>query len=437
MNNGWSKDLIKEVDIMSKLTILKHFFISRYFRRFKNRQALEDFQARELKKHFNYLKTHSPYYKKNGFDDTTFMDKSFMMEHFDELNTVGITKEEAFKVALEAESTRDFSPMMGDISVGLSSGTSGHRGIFLTSPLERDKWAGTILGKLLPKGKLLNHRIAFFMRANNQLYDTIDSKVIDFRFYDMYRPIENLLTELIHQQPTILVAPASILLEIANQLEGQSKTIQPMKVISVAEVLEKRDANFIKEVLNQENIHQIYQCTEGFLGYTCEYGTIHLNEDILHIEPYWLDESRFHPIITDFNRQSQPIIRYLLNDILQIKQDECPCGYKLMAIESIEGRADDVFEFDASHSDHAKIKVYPDFIRRCMLYVEDILNYRVIQRADQTLEVQYEGDESHQTEIVKQFQLLASQLNFKLPEITFTDYRKPTNTKLKRIIKES
>lgn len=422
---------------MAKLRILYHFLMSRYIRHFDNRQQLEQYQKKKLDQHYQFLKEHSPYYQNNGFDNSDFMDKQFMMKYFDQLNTVGIKKDQAFQIALESESTRDFSPMIGNISVGLSSGTSGHRGIFLTSPEERDKWAGVILGKLLPQGKLLNHRIAFFMRANNQLYDTIDSKLIDFKFYDIYRPLEELMVELIQQQPTIIVAPASVLLDIATQLEGRPQSIQPIKVISVAEVLEERDAHYIQLILKQEHIHQIYQCTEGFLGCSCEHGTIHLNEDILHIEPYWLDDRRFHPIVTDFNRRSQPIIRYLLNDILVKRSEPCPCGSPLLAIEAIEGRADDVFEFDSIHPDHNKVKVYPDFIRRCMLYIDDLLNYRVIQKTDQSIEIQYEGTFDHQLAIIEQFQQLANQLEFNLPEIHFAPYHRPSHTKLKRVIKES
>lgn len=421
---------------MSKLRILYYLLKSRYFQRFNSRQQLQQYQAKKLAKHYHYLKQYSPYYQDHAIESDTYMDKQFMMDHFDQLNTVGIKKEQAFEIALKSESSRDFSPMIDDISVGLSSGTSGHRGIFLTSPLERDKWAGTILGKLLPKGKLLNQRIAFFMRANNQLYNTIQSKFIDFKFYDMYRPLEVLIAELINQQPTIIVAPASVLLHIATQLEGQADSIHPMKVISVAEVLEDRDSQYIKEVLKQDHIHQIYQCTEGFLGCSCEHGTIHLNEDIVHIEPYWLDESRFHPIITDFNRQSQPIIRYLLNDILIKKAEPCPCGSTFIAIEAIEGRADDIFEFDSQHEDQAKVKVYPDFIRRCMLYIDDILNYRVIQKADQSIEIQYKGNPNHQKLIINQFKQLADQLNFQLTDIHFAPYHQPKDSKLKRVIKE-
>lgn len=419
---------------MDKLRILYHFVLTRYLRKFHSLEALKKYQAKQLKKHFKYLKRHSPYYQQHDLPNNDLMDKAFMMEYFDELNTVGVSKKQAFDIALKAEATRDFSPMIGSISVGLSSGTSGHRGIFLTSAKERSTWAGTILGKLLPKEQLLNHRIAFFMRANNELYETIDSKAIELKFYDMFRPFNELISELLEQQPTILVAPASILLELALELEQSKQVIQPMKVISVAEVLEERDAKYLKKVFKQDLIHQIYQCTEGFLGCTCEYGTMHLNEDIVQIEPQWLDDRRFHPIITDFNRKSQPIVRYVLNDILIQSQEQCPCGSPCMAIVKIEGRADDIFEFVGK--DTQTVKVYPDFIRRCLLYVDDIMQYRVIQKPDLSLEIQYIGNLKHQEAIKNEFKNLADQLQFILPDIRFMNYQHQGQAKLKRIIKE-
>ena len=43
-------------------------------------------------------------------------------------------------------------------------------------------------------------------------------------------------------QPTIVVAPASTLIELANFVSNQQLAIQPVKVVSVAEILEDRDA---------------------------------------------------------------------------------------------------------------------------------------------------------------------------------------------------
>ncbi|WBV66998.1 hypothetical protein PGH44_06835 [Legionella pneumophila] len=52
--------------------------------------------------------------------------------------------------------------MINNIAVGLSSGTSGSRGLFLVSEQERDAWAGIILAKAMPNGLRSRERIAFF-----------------------------------------------------------------------------------------------------------------------------------------------------------------------------------------------------------------------------------------------------------------------------------
>jgi len=92
------------------------------------------------------------------------------MTHFNELNTQGVDRDEALALAIESEKTRNFTELKGEIAVGLSSGTSGHRGLFITTEKERSMWAAAILAKMLPKGHLFGHRIAFFLRADNELY---------------------------------------------------------------------------------------------------------------------------------------------------------------------------------------------------------------------------------------------------------------------------
>nr|MBT2175989.1 CoF synthetase [Streptococcus mitis] len=90
----------------------------------------------------------------------------------------------------------------------------------------------------------------------------------------------------------------------------------------------------------KQTVHQVYQCTEGFLATTCKQGTLHINEDLVHIEKEYLDQEKgiFVPIITDFMRKTQPIIRYRLNDILIEKKTPCSCGSPFLALERIDGR---------------------------------------------------------------------------------------------------
>ncbi|EOT29831.1 F390 synthetase-related protein [Enterococcus saccharolyticus] len=418
---------------MNKLKMVLPFIQARWFRRFSSRQALARYQQKALEKQYAYMRTHSPYYRQLPKDESfPFMDKQFMMTHFDELNTQGIKKEEALAFALASEKTREFNQDYQGLSIGLSSGTSGHRGIFITTEAEQALWAGTVLGKMLPKGNLLGHKLAFFLRADNQLYQSINSPVIELAYFDTYHPLAEHVARLNKYQPTILIAPASMLVALAQQIEEKNLALHVQQVISVAEVLEETDRDYLAAMFDLPMIHQIYQCTEGFLGCTCSHGNLHLNEDIVYIEKEFIDERRFYPIVTDFKRTSQPIIRYRLNDILVAANEPCPCGSVFQRIEKIEGRADDIFLFEGKNE--TTVSVFPDFIRRCLLFVPDIRTYQVTQHSPRLVEIAVDQlTEQQKQQIQEEFQNLAEDLKFTCPQLTFSVYEWNPRIKLKRV----
>jgi putative adenylate-forming enzyme len=354
--------------------LLSYWKTRKNMKSFSNREQLLSWQNKKVKKYFKYILPKSEFYREfykdinlDNWQSLPEIDKAIMMKNFDKLNTSGIKKDNAFRLAFKSEKTRDFSPKIKNITIGLSSGTSGSRGLFLVSDKERALWAGAILAKTLPFSIFKEQKIAFFLRANSNLYDTVKSNKIQFEFFDLLDTIDNHINRLNSFQPDIVVAPSSMLLILSKMKENKSLVINPIKVISVAEVLDTLDEKYIIKQFNQI-VHQIYQCTEGFLATTCEYGTLHLNEDLLIIQKDYLDEhlGKFSPIITDFSRTTQPIIRYKLNDILTEKKDICKCGSVFTAIESIEGRCDDIFYLQ-SIKDNESIPIFPDFIRRAII----------------------------------------------------------------------
>jgi putative adenylate-forming enzyme len=339
----------------------------------------------------------SPFYKENvlskiPLQQYPLLNKSKFMSNFDRINTVGITSAEAMKVAEKAELLRDFSPTIKDITIGLSSGTSGNRGIFMASQKERAIWVACILDRVI--GFSLKKRsVAFFLRANSNLYSAITSKILRFEFFDILGQLDSYIVKLNSLQPTILVAQPSVLIELASYVEKGILSISPSKVISVAEVLSTEDSKYLKNVF-QQTIHQVYQCTEGLLAVTCSYGNLHFNDDFLFIEKKYInsEKKRFHPVITDLLRTTQPVIRYELNDIVHEKI-ACSCGSKHTVIEKIEGRSDDVLCFKTDQN--KKIKIYPDFIRREIILAHpSISDFTIVQKTDSRLEL-YIGDSEY------------------------------------------
>ena len=157
---------------MKKTVFLKTFIETRWCHRFRSKEALKRYQYKQLARYHAFITSQSPYFQTHSPESFGTMDKSFMMTHFNELNTLGVDRDQALEMAIRGEQTRDFTEMNGEVAVGLSSGTSGHRGVFVTTEKERSMWAAAILAKMLPKGNLVGHRIAFFLRADNELYQT-------------------------------------------------------------------------------------------------------------------------------------------------------------------------------------------------------------------------------------------------------------------------
>lgn len=417
----------------------------------RSRQRLESWQRGQLTRHLRYIKRHSPYFRERLADVTLeawralpILGKGELMDRFSDINTRGISREAALSVAVEAERSRNFAPTVEGVTVGLSSGTSGHRGIFMASAWEQWMYAGTALAKILPGFWRRKNRVAFFLRANNNLYTAVRSQRLRFEYFDLLLPVSGHFERLERVQPTLLIAPPSLLVQLAEAQKNGRIHLRPKKIVSVAEVLDPVDEKFIADVFAQR-VHQVYQATEGFLAATCAHGTLHLNEDMMVIEKDWLDEAsgRFQPIITDFSRKTQPIVRYRLNDVLTERRVPCACGSPLTALEFIEGRSDDLF-YLPSVSGVQTVAVYPDFIRRALLFASDqISDYRVVQTGHSHLQIYVlcRGDEKPvQIAVRREINDLAQKLGCIVDNIEFVG--KPTATsvsegrKLRRVINQ-
>ena len=291
----------------ASLRVAAYFADARWRLNFSDRRALEAWQRVALGGFLKDVVPRAPRYRgllPRSLEDLPTMDKAAMMADFRAYNTVGISYDDAMAVALEAERSRDFTPTMGDVTVGLSSGTSGQRGLFLVSSAERLRWAGVVLARMLPASGirriltpwLAPIRIAFFLRADSNLYRTIAGRRIEFRFFDLLNATSRVTGELNAWKPDAVIAPPTVLAFLSSEAIAGRLSIAPEKIISVAEVLEEGDARAVHAAFGC-TVDQLYQATEGFLGYTCELGAIHLNEALTYVETEWLDaaKTRFHP----------------------------------------------------------------------------------------------------------------------------------------------
>ncbi len=373
------------------------FWLARHNFRRLHGAALADYQDRRAQSIVGFARRHSPFYAAlYGAEPATrwrtlpTIDKAVMMANLSTLNTRQVKLETALETALAAESSRDFRSRVGDLTVGLSSGTSGHRGLFLIDEQEQARWAGTVVARVAPRIRRHGVRITLFSMSGSNLYQRLQRGWLSFQHFNLATPIDEAVTRLNSHPPDLLAGPPSYLHALSErQLAGELR-IRPERLISVAEVLEPQIETQLRERFACA-VHQIYQCTEGLIGVSCKNGRLHLQEDLVVVQTESVEATaesqRVTPIITDLWRQVQPIIRYRLNDILALCPAEaCSCGSGFRTIERIEGRLDDVCRFAAS--DGSLLSVFPATIRRMVLLASGaVRDYEVIQERDSQLRV--------------------------------------------------
>ena len=278
---------------------------------------------------------------------------------FAAFNAYGITRSAAVAVAQAAEQPNQIAQSLPyAISAGFSSGTAGaaQRGLFLASPTERAIWAGVILARALPPlSHMLRHartgyRVALFLRAHNQLYTAASGRTVQVRYYGLaaaQRDPAQALAQLVQWQPHAIVAPPSFLVQLAH-LPAATR-LHPERLVSVAEVLEPHDHALLVARWGGlvQQIYQIYQATEGVLAITCQAGRLHLQADLLAVQLVPVPDADpalgyMQPIITDLWRTTQPMLRFALDDVVQLDPRPCPCGAGMPVLQAVIGRASDL-----------------------------------------------------------------------------------------------
>ena len=378
-------------DFETKYFLLFYFLCQFRFKYF-NEKRIKKYQSQRAKEMVKYAATHSKFFKKHytGYDLNDFFslptfNKRIMMDNLTDYNTVGLTKDEILNFCLEIEKTRDFSKRWKGLNIGMSSGTSGNKGVEIVSPDEEKYMKAALLARFdFPKKEKVN--LAFILRVSAPAF-SLNKFGHKLTYISQLNSIDEIKKQLEKIQPNILSAPPSMLKIIAKEVENGRLSINPKRLISYAEILYPDVQEYLTKIFKC-TVHQIYKCTEGPIAISCKYGHLHINEDLMLLETLNSDGTVTPPgqpcqklIVTDLHKKSQPIIRYELNDIITISPDKCQCGSFFRVIENIQGRADHLFWAKNIKSDEWQY-IFPDYISRAIISAsEDIDEYQAIQNS--------------------------------------------------------
>ncbi len=437
-------------------SFIRFFFSCR--RRFKrmNPSQLKEFQVKKSKEIVEFVVNNSPFFKKyyadsdlNDVWNLPTVNKKIMMDNLTDYNTVGLAKEELVSFLDKIELEKNYSERFHGFNVAMSSGTSGSKGVVITSPSE-EKYLQAVFFARFSFPRTLRIKWAFLLRVTTPAFQ-VSKFGQRLTHISLLHPLEEIRNKLQKFQPNILSAPPSMLKILAKEVKEKRLSIKPKRLVSYAEVLEPNIKEEIEDVFKTP-IHQIYQGSEGSIALTCKYGSLHINEDIIFVQTY---DSKGNPtqpgepcyqmIVTDLHKKSQPIIRFELNDIITISPNKCKCGSSFRVIEQIMGRSDDLFWAHRKDTEELQF-IYPDYIRRAIILSSDEIDeYQAIQKSFNKvlLRIQIKTKRIDKKELAenlrKNIQNVFSSYNCQTPTIELKfepPIRNPKSGKLIRIHRE-
>jgi putative adenylate-forming enzyme len=372
----------------------KAWYVYQLRRRFYgwSRERLISHQKQRIAQVLSYAEKHSPYYrsvlgsKKTEFAHISVMDKAAMMDFFDDINTVGLKRDELVAYRIQQEKAGLAELYADKYTVGLSSGTSGNKVLTVLSPAEREAYGCLLFARngIPPHIKL--KRILFALRINNPAFMEVTRFGVTMVHVDYTKPPEEMIRIIGEKRLNILAGPPSLLAMLAQRREQIDHPVEAL--ISYAEVLEPHVKRELETAFNAPVV-QIYQGAEGFIGSTCREGNLHLNEDLIYVEETDVNDPTGKIkslLITDLYRKTQPVIRYALNDLVEFSAVPCPCGSSFRVISQIHGRSDDILHLQAA--DGTIRYLFPDYVCRAINQASDmIIEYQACQYAPDKLEI--------------------------------------------------
>lgn len=390
-------------------------------------KQLHAHQMHQLQILLQYVSEHSPYYqervtKPQSFESYPKMSKAVMMENFNSINTEKLKKEELFEFMTRQRENNTLRLFREQYSVGLSSGTSGNKGLTVLSKQEMQDYSVLLWARKGIPSHIKKIQILFALRVNNPSFMEVGKFGIKLVYVDYNVPVEEIIAKINELHLNIIAGPPSLLLEIAKQKANIEQKVDA--IISYAEILYPETKKLLETEFHAP-VTQIYQGSEGFIASTCKNGKLHMNEDILLIQ---LEDTEYAEIkkvvITDLYRTTQPIIKYELNDMIELDTEGCTCGSVFRVIKTIHGRTDDIFYLKHSTTDD-NVLLFPDYIRRSIIFASDaIKEYQAIQYNRASIEIRLvieNGDiQQIQQSILSNLQKYADKIRGELSTVEFS-----------------
>ena len=338
-------------------------------------------QQRRLEVVVRHAATHSPFYRRQFAETGTLgdgpvqlgrlpvLDKSLLMEHFDELVCDPRLRRDEL-LDWVGRITRD-QLYLDRYRVMLTSGSSGRPGLFVyDAPGWRAIAAGLARGStwLGLRPTLPRQRMAFVIAADpshiGRQAAAMPSGLHRVMALPVTLPLPRLVEALNQFQPTYLQAYPSAAMWLVDEQHAGRLRVSPRILATAAELRTPEMTRRLQEAFEVRPFN-LYGSTEGLFGSECEHHQgIHLFEDTTLVENVDADGQPVPPgqpgarlLVTNLYNLVQPLLRVEVTDVVTLDPNPCPCGRILARMKTIYGRSDDVLSLSAR--DGGQVAVHP------------------------------------------------------------------------------
>jgi phenylacetate-CoA ligase len=346
------------------------------------RAQLAHHQQQRLETVVRHAATHSPFYRRRLAETGALgdgpvqlqrlpvLDKSLLMEHFDELVCDPRLRRDQL-LDWAGRLTRD-QLHLDRYRVLLTSGSSGRPGLFVYDAagwrsigaqfLRASSWAG--LRPSLPRQRMAMLGGAAPSHVSRQGAATLAIGLHRVLRLPVTLPLPQLVEALNRFQPTYLHVYPSVAMWLADEQQAGRLRLAPRMLVTIAELRTPEMTQRLQEAFGVHPFNA-YGTTEGLWGSECEHHQgIHLFEDATLVEnvdadgqPVPAGQPGARLLVTNLHNLVQPLLRLEVTDLVTLDPDPCPCGRTLVRASTIHGRSDDVLFLPAR--DGGRVAVHP------------------------------------------------------------------------------
>ena len=218
---------------------LVFYFLCKFRFKFYSEKQIKKYQEKKIKfvlenavNNSNFFKEYYKGFSLDDFCSLPTINKKLMMDNLGDYNTVGLTKEQILDFCLEIEKSRDFSKRLNGLNIGMSSGTSGNKGVEIVTPREESYMKAALFARYdFPRKEKIN--LAFILRVSAPAF-SLNKFGHKLNYISQLNPIEKISGELEKINPNVLSAPPSMLKIIAEEIDAGRLSIKPRRIISYA-----------------------------------------------------------------------------------------------------------------------------------------------------------------------------------------------------------